>query len=125
MATAGFAVPGGFLVTTAAYRQFVSENNLQSRILELARPQLKDGSMSFQEASESIRQLFVEAEVSKELVAAITETYGALPDDDPALAVRSSANAEDLPDLSFAGQQETFLNVRGADAVVKAVKMQW
>jgi hypothetical protein len=125
MATAGFAVPGGFLVTTDAYRQFVSENDLQSRILELARPQLKDGSMSFQEASENIRQLFTEVELSQELVAAITETYGALPDDDPALAVRSSANAEDLPDLSFAGQQETFLNVRGADAVVKAVKDCW
>jgi hypothetical protein len=125
MATAGFAVPGGFLVTTAAYRQFVSENDLQSRIIELARPQLKDGSMSFQEASENIRRLFTEVELSQELVAAITEAYAELPNDDPALAVRSSANAEDLPDLSFAGQQETFLNVRGADTVVAAVKDCW
>jgi hypothetical protein len=125
MATAGFAVPGGFLVTTAAYRRFVLENDLLSRILELARPQLKDGSMSFQEASEDIRQLFAEAELSEEMVAEITEAYAALQEADPALAVRSSANAEDLPDLSFAGQQETFLNVRGADAVVAAVKDCW
>jgi pyruvate,water dikinase len=125
MATAGFAVPGGFLVTTAAYRQFVAENDLQARILELARPQFKDGSMSFQEASENIRHLFTEVELSQELVAAITEAYAELPNDDPALAVRSSANAEDLPDLSFAGQQETFLNVRGADTVVAAVKDCW
>jgi pyruvate,water dikinase len=125
MATAGFAVPGGFLVTTAAYRQFVAENDLQARILELARPQFKDGSMSFQEASENIRHLFTEVELSQELVAVITEAYAELPNDDPALAVRSSANAEDLPDLSFAGQQETFLNVRGADTVVAAVKDCW
>jgi len=125
MATAGFAVPNGFLVTTSAYRQYVSENDLQSRILELARPELKDGAISFQKASESIRQVFAEAELSEEQVAEITEAYAALPDDDPALAVRSSANAEDLPDLSFAGQQETYLNVRGADAVVTAVRDCW
>ena len=125
MAMAGFAVPGGFLVTTSAYRLFVSENDLQARILELARPGLTDGTVSFQKASESIRQLFAEPELSEELVAEITETYAALPVDDPALAVRSSANAEDLPDLSFAGQQETYLNVRGADAVVAAVKDCW
>jgi pyruvate,water dikinase len=125
MATAGFAVPDGFLVTTAAYRQFVSENGLQSRILELARPELKDGTATFKKGSESIRQMFAGAELSEELVAEITEAYAALSDDDPALAVRSSANAEDLPDLSFAGQQETYLNVRGADAVVAAVKDCW
>ena len=125
MAMAGFAVPGGFLVTTSAYRQFVSEYDLQARILELVKPHLKDGVVSFQEASESIRQLFAEPELSDELVAEITEAYAALPVDDPALAVRSSANAEDLPDLSFAGQQETYLNVRGADAVATAVKDCW
>jgi len=125
MATAGFAVPDGFLVTTSAYRRFVSENDLQSRILELARPELNDGVVSFQKASESIRQLFAQAELSEELVAEITGAYAALSDDDPALAIRSSANAEDLPDLSFAGQQETYLNVRGADAVVAAVKDCW
>jgi pyruvate,water dikinase len=125
MATAGFAVPDGFLVTTSAYRRFVSENDLQLRILELARPELKDGAVSFQKASESIRQLFAEAELSQDLVAEITGAYARLSDDDPALAVRSSANAEDLPDLSFAGQQETYLNVRGTDAVVAAVKDCW
>jgi len=125
MAMAGFAVPGGFLVTTSAYRQFVSEYDLQARILELVKPHLKDGVVSFQEASESIRQLFAEPELSEELVAEITQAYAALPDDEPALAVRSSANAEDLPDLSFAGQQETYLNMRGAETVVTAVKDCW
>ena len=125
MAMAGFPVPGGFLVATSAYRQYVSENDLQSRILELAKPELSEGTISFQKASESIRQIFAEADLSEELVAEITEAYTALPGDDPALAVRSSANAEDLPDLSFAGQQETYLNVRGADAVATAVKDCW
>ena len=74
MATAGFAVPGGFLVTTHAYRQYVAENDLQSRILELAKPELKDGTVTFAKASDDIRQLFDGAEVSKELARA--EDYG-------------------------------------------------
>ena len=125
MASAGFAVPDGFLVTTAAYRQFVVENDLEQRIVELAKPELVDDRVTFQKASERIRRLFNEGTLSAELVAEITKAYNALDGEEPAVAVRSSANAEDLPDLSFAGQQETFLNVRGAAAVVAAVKNCW
>ena len=124
MARAGFSVPGGFQVTTAAYRTYVSDNDLGERILELARPEIVERGISFEKASEAIRRLFEEHSPADTIVAAIREAHATL-DGDPALAVRSSANAEDLPGLSFAGQQETYLNVRGADAVVDAVRKCW
>ena len=120
MAAAGMSVPGGFQLTTAAYKGFVADNNLQEKILELAKPGLNNGTVSFELASKNIRQLFGGIELSAELVAEVREAYAALEGDDPAVAVRSSANAEDLPGLSFAGQQETYLNVRGGDAVLGA-----
>ena len=124
MARAGFPVPGGFQVTTAAYRVFVSDNDIGERILELARPEIVERGISFEKASKAIRRLFDEHSPSDAIVAAIRDAHATL-DGEPALAVRSSANAEDLPGLSFAGQQETYLNVRGADAVVEAVRKCW
>ena len=124
MARAGFSVPGGFQVTTAAYRSFVSDNDLAERILELARPEIVERGISFEKTSAAIRRLFDEHSPADAIVAAIRDAHASL-DGDSGLAVRSSANAEDLPGLSFAGQQETYLNVRGADAVVAAVKKCW
>ena len=124
LASAGFAVPDGFHVTADAYRQFVAENALQPRILELARPVAKNGAPAFDGAAEAIGGLFAGCALGDALAGEIRAAYDALPGR-PAVAVRSSANAEDLPGLSFAGQQETFLNVRGADAVLQAVKDCW
>jgi pyruvate,water dikinase len=129
LANAGFPVPGGFQVTTAAYRSFVADHELQARIVALARPAVVDGRASFEQSSAAIGQLFADTEISAEISAEIGDWYGALAggtlEGEPALAVRSSANAEDLPGLSFAGQQETSLNVTGAEAVVAAVKNCW
>ena len=124
LANAGFAVPGGFQVTADAYRRFVSEHALQTRILELARPVPRNGGPSFDGAADAIGSLFADHALSEAMAGEIRSAYDALPGR-PAVAVRSSANAEDLPGLSFAGQQETFLNVRGADAVVRAVMDCW
>ena len=124
LASAGFAVPDGFHVTADAYRQFVDENALQPRILELARPVAKNGAPAFDGAAEAIGGLFAGCALGDASAGEIRAAYDALPGR-PAVAVRSSANAEDLPGLSFAGQQETFLNVRGADAVLQAVKDCW
>ena len=121
----GFHVPDGFHVIAAAYRSFVVDNDLQARILETAAPELKDGTTSFEKASKAIQSLFDGADVAPALIEDIKAAYAGLPGDNPPIAVRSSANAEDLPDLSFAGQQETYLNVRGADEVVAAVKKCW
>jgi pyruvate,water dikinase len=125
MACAGFNVPGGFLVTADTYRKFVADNDLQSAILEKARPHLKDGYPAFDKCAEDINALFLQTPISDAIAADIKAAYAELQDDDLPVAVRSSANAEDLPDFSFAGQQETYLNVRGEDAVVEAVQKCW
>ena len=125
MTRAGFDVPGGFLLSTAAYREFVADNELGMRILELARPEIIDGRASFESASRPIEALITGCELSDALKAELAAAYQALPGDDPAVAVRSSANAEDLPGLSFAGQQETYLNVSGIEALVEAVRNCW
>ena len=124
LANAGFQVPGGFQVTTAAYRSFVADHGLQKQIIALARPAVVEGRASFEQSSTAIGELFADTGLSAEISAEISDAYRAL-DGKPAVAVRSSANAEDLPGLSFAGQQETFLNVTGADAVVAAVQDCW
>jgi pyruvate,water dikinase len=125
MTAAGFPVPAGFTVTTAAYRQFVSDNGLQAAIIDGAKPELVGTAVSFDSASARIRSLFAEAELREELKAQIAEAYAAFGAGEPPVAVRSSANAEDLPDLSFAGQQDTYLNRRGRDAVFEAVRDCW
>lgn len=124
LANAGFNVPGGFQVPTAAYKRFVTGYDLQAKILELSKPTIDDGSISFEQASAKIRALFSEHQLPDDIHKDIIAAYDALPGS-PAVAVRSSANAEDLPDLSFAGQQETYLNVTGGDAVVVAVRDCW
>ena len=125
MANAGLAVPGGFYVTTAAYRRFVADNDLQARIIELAKPEIGEFTLSFDKASEAIQALFQSDAMSAAMAAEIAAAYQGIEGDNPAVAVRSSANAEDLPDMSFAGQQDTYLNVRGADEVVAAVRNCW
>ena len=125
MTAAGFAVPAGFTVTTAAYRQFVSDNDLQQAIIDGAKPELVGTAVSFDSASQQIQALFAEAELTDELKAQIGSAYTAFGAGEPPVAVRSSANAEDLPDLSFAGQQDTYLNIRGRDAVYASVRDCW
>ena len=126
LAEAGYPVPAGFVVATGAYRRFVADRGIGNRILELARPAAVDAAMSFAGASASIRQLFETPDVPVGLIAAIERAYGGLATaGDAPVAVRSSANAEDLPEASFAGQQETYLNVRGTQAVAAAVKDCW
>jgi phosphohistidine swiveling domain-containing protein len=125
MVNAGLAVPGGFYVTTTAYRQFVAETDLQARIIELAKPEIGEFTLSFDQASKAIQALFQADSMSAAMAAEITAAYEGIEGDNLPVAVRSSANAEDLPDMSFAGQQDTYLNVRGADEIVAAVKNCW
>ncbi|TMR92097.1 PEP/pyruvate-binding domain-containing protein [Nonomuraea basaltis] len=108
---AGLPVPGGFHVTTAAYRAFVS--GFHDEILKAAAAGDADG----------IAALFARHHMPEGIAADIRRAYEALGDDVP-VAVRSSATAEDLPDMSFAGQQDTYLNITG-DALLEAVKRCW
>src|SRR6266568_76710 len=122
---AGFPVPTGFLVSTAAYRAFVQDNDLQQQIVARAR---RGAATDFEVVSAAIRQLFERANIPSTVAAAIQQAYAALSPAGKALvplAVRSSATAEDLPGASFADQQETYLNVRGEQALLQAVKRCW
>ncbi len=123
MTTAGFPVPPGFVLTTAAYDVFVQAHDLQQRIVDLASEVSADDPQSSEEASKKIKQLFLGAEIPDDIVSALFSAYGDLGE--VPVAVRSSATAEDLPDASFAGQQETYLNVQGKDALLEAVKHCW
>ena len=125
LANAGLSVPDGFHITTEAYRQFVEANSLQASIntalasVDVMRPATLDA------ASREIGRQFAEALMPGDLANAIVSAYAALPGSNPAVAVRSSATTEDLPEASFAGQQETYLNISGADRVLEATQKCW
>ena len=119
---AGLPVPPGFVVTTGAYREFVTANGLGDRIVALVPPVDADPS-AYEAAARSIAELFAAGGVPDDLAAAVADAYRELGAD--AVAVRSSATAEDLPGASFAGQQDTYLNISGADAVLDAVRRCW
>ena len=120
---AGFPVPPGFLLTTAAYRSFVIANGLQRNIDAAIAGVAADDPAAFQQASTTIREAFDRGTMPAALVKTVTDTYAGLQQE--AVAVRSSATAEDLPDLSFAGQQDTFLNVVGTEALLVAIVQCW
>ena len=122
---AGLPVPDGFHVTTAAYRRFVDENALQPRILESLQTADSTQPVTLETASARIGALFADGSIPADIAAAVQAAYAALAAGDAAVAVRSSATAEDLPDASFAGQQDTYLNIRGSDTVLDAVKRCW
>ncbi len=124
---AGFPVPPGFVVTAAAYRSFCDGAGLRERITELLGGVDVDDARALGEAAHTIRAL-VEAEpIPADVADAIRIAYASLGDGDPdvPVAVRSSATAEDTEAASFAGMNETFLNVRGSDDVVDAVRRCW
>lgn len=126
MTAAGFPVPPGFVLTTEAYDAFVRANGLQQQIVELANRVVADDPQSSEMIAEKIRPLFVQGSIADGLVAEITDAYNRLTQTTgTAVAVRSSATAEDLPTASFAGQQDTFLNIQGEDALLDAVKKCW
>ena len=116
-------VPPGFLVTTAAYRDYLTHNQLDSAIQQALHGLPAGDPAAVDQASTQIRDRFAAGVVPPDLAAALGAAYAALGL--PAVAVRSSATAEDLPDLSFAGQQDTFLNVTGHPALLQAVVACW
>ncbi|MBN2148283.1 MAG: hypothetical protein JW726_12920 [Anaerolineales bacterium] len=122
---AALPVPGGFHVTTAAYRHFVSQNNLQPLLLDILADVNLAQSASLEDASRRIYDAFIACPIPLEVGEAIEKAYAGLSGVEPPVAVRSSATAEDLPELSFAGQQETYLNISGLQAVQQAVKRCW
>jgi pyruvate,water dikinase len=123
MSAAGFPVPPGFILTTEAYLSFVTANGLQSHILKAVEKTDPTDTAGLDSASQTIAAMFTQGSIPPEVAAEISKAYE--PFQDRPVAVRSSATAEDLPEASFAGQQETYLNVRGLDALMEAVKKCW
>ncbi|MBM7140034.1 phosphoenolpyruvate synthase [Acinetobacter sp. AYS6] len=124
LSNAGVSVPGGFATTADAYREFLDQSGLNARIqAELAQLNVDDVN-ALAETGAKIRQWIVETPLTAALEQEIRAAFTTLSNGNPeiAVAVRSSATAEDLPDASFAGQQETFLNIRGIDNVLIAIK---
>jgi phosphohistidine swiveling domain-containing protein len=123
LAAAGLPVPDGFHVTTAAYEQFVAYNHLEAEISNALAATDPVQPVTLEAAARRIRAVFEAGQMPDAIAAEIAAAYAALGE--PAVAVRSSATAEDLPELSFAGQLETYLNVQGVPAVLEAVQCCW
>jgi pyruvate,water dikinase len=125
----GIPVPNGFVVTAAAYYKFVAENKLQDKLKKILDPVDIDQPDQLMQASREIKKIVKTARMGDDLAIDIMKAYKKLGGfgglKNASVAVRSSATAEDLPDASFAGQQETFLNVIGESNVVRRVQDCW
>ena len=125
LASRGVKVPNGFAITAEAYRSFLRETGLDQRITQIIRGLDTRDLDNLRQRGRQIRQAMLAASLQQDLEQAIVEAYDRLSDghvDLVDVAVRSSATAEDLPDASFAGQQETYLNVQGHQALLDACK---
>jgi len=125
LSNVGVQVPGGFATTSYAFNEFLEQSGLNDKIYKLLDDLNVDDVNALAKAGETIRQWIIDTPFLPKMQQEIEQAYAKLAGEfttDASFAVRSSATAEDMPDASFAGQQETFLNVRGLDAVMIAIK---
>ena len=120
---AGFDVPRGFIVSTNAYREFVKANKLDAVIQQALEGLAPENADALENASQTIRSAFAQGVLPSAIHHEIQTAYVEL--NRKSVAVRSSATAEDLPDLSFAGQQDTYLNIIGEEQLLQAVVNCW
>lgn len=127
MINAGFPVPDGFCITSEAYRYVIKTNNLEPKIRAILEGLDVSDSKKLNAASLSVKKIIERVDIPQDLLEDIYHHYKSLRKGFrvPAVAVRSSATAEDLPEASFAGQQETFLNVTGEASVIHFVRRAW
>ncbi|MEB3860871.1 MAG: pyruvate, water dikinase [Desulfurococcales archaeon] len=130
MISNGIPVPPGFVVTSEAYKQFIFETGIAGFIRHIIEEVIVSGKPEeYEKASSLIRSKFIRTPMPSRIRNEIIQAYRRLGSqvgiEEPRVAVRSSATLEDLPEASFAGQQETYLNVQGEDAVVEHVKKAW
>ncbi|MGB7571760.1 MAG: PEP/pyruvate-binding domain-containing protein, partial [Methanothrix sp.] len=127
MINIGVPVPGGFAVTAQAFRDFINRAGIAKKIFAALDVDVNQES-ELHKAEITAKKLIMEAKVPEDIESAIKSRYDELCQQEGKqvfVAVRSSATAEDLPDASFAGQQETYLNMRGAEEVFNAVRKCW
>jgi pyruvate,water dikinase len=127
MASFGIPVPNGFVITAQAYERVIDHNALQPVIREIIKQTEITNQKELEKAAIKIQRLIQTADIPQELVKEIFDSYSNLKPGDktPLVAVRSSATAEDLPDASFAGQQESFLDIKGESNLIQAVRSAW
>ncbi|WP_298524855.1 phosphoenolpyruvate synthase [uncultured Methanobrevibacter sp.] len=126
---AGIPVPPGFVVTAQAYEKFMDEAGINDSVMGILDKIDINDTKALQAAAEEIKKIIIEAPIPEDLVLFIREYYNELcqrvGEDDTDVAIRSSATAEDLPEASFAGQQDTFLHVSGDDEVIEYIRKCW
>ncbi|CAM4485422.1 MAG: Phosphoenolpyruvate synthase [Legionella sp.] len=127
LSSVGVAVPGGFATTADSFKEFLSQDGLDKKIYEKLSTLNTDDVHQLATVGREIREMVINTpftpEFEKEVHTAYQKMSQAIGHDDFSVAVRSSATAEDLPDASFAGQQETYLNVKGIDAILQSIKL--
>ncbi len=123
----GIPVPNGFVITAQAYEKVIEHNALQPVIREIIKQTEITNQKELERSAIKIQRLIQTADIPAELTKEIFESYSGLKpgDKNPLVAVRSSATAEDLPDASFAGQQESFLDIKGESNLIQAVRSAW
>ncbi|MFA5860245.1 MAG: phosphoenolpyruvate synthase [Candidatus Thermoplasmatota archaeon] len=125
----GLPVPPAFVVSAPAFHRFLTEAGVSEKIFAELKSLDVEDSKSLREVSERAREAVLKAKMPPALAHLIREAYASLAraekNDDPLVAVRSSATAEDLPEASFAGQQDTYLNIRGGDMLIEHVQRCW
>jgi pyruvate, water dikinase len=126
---AGIPVPPGFVITAATYNKFMKDTGIFNEIMDILDAIEVDNTKELKTASETIKKIIMDTEMPEEISATIIEAYNALchriGKENAFVAIRSSATAEDLPEASFAGQQDTYLNIKGPKAVVRNVQKCW
>lgn len=127
MASFGIPVPNGFVITAQAYEKVIEHNALQPVIREIIKQTEVTNQKELEKAAIKIQRLIQTADIPAELTKEIFDHYSSLKsgDKNPLVAVRSSATAEDLPDASFAGQQESYLDIKGESNLIQAVRSAW
>lgn len=127
---AGIPVPPGFVVTAETYDNFMQDTGIFNSVMDILEEVDINNTKQLQEAAEEIKKIIIETPIPEDISTMIIEAYNQLSvrvgeDDGADVAIRSSATAEDLPEASFAGQQDTFLHVQGIDQVIEYVRKCW
>ena len=126
---AGIPVPPGFVVTAETYQKFMEDAGINDKVMDILDKIDINDTKALQAASEEIKTIINETPIPDDMILFITEAYNQLcqrvGEDDTDVAIRSSATAEDLPEASFAGQQDTFLHVSGNDEVIEYIRKCW
>jgi len=126
---AGIPVPPGFVVTAETYNKFMNDTGISDNIMNILSGIDINNTKKLQSSAEKIKKIIIETPIPEDISALIIEAYNALCQkvgvEDVLVAIRSSATAEDLPEASFAGQQDTFLNIYGSESVIDYVRKCW